>query len=380
MAIVQISRIQVRRGLDQDLPQLASGEMGWSTNVRKLYIGNGVTDAPDFAPEEGVTEILTENSNFLEFIKTYTFRGTDSGYTSQTTATAGVGFTRSLQSVLDETVSVKHFGAVGNGTTDDTAAIDRAIRQIYVSSLNTSHPPVRRTIKFPAGTYKITSNIVIPPNCTVVGDGKNNTIISGNAIVFQSCDSLFQTGGALGFGGAQFPEFITISDLALETSSTADPVALFTTAGNIAFNRVQFLGGTYGLSLNGSSDNIEINNSTFSGASTGAINVSESVGGLVTRSNYFDTIKLPLTLGVETSVTTLSAGAGKIDYEIISGTDYKMGTMKYNVSGGVCSFDDEVSASDTSTITANLYAHADGEVTCISSAAATLKYNITQFI
>jgi hypothetical protein len=43
MAIVQISRIQHRRGLQQDLPQLASGELGWSIDERRLYIGNGTT-------------------------------------------------------------------------------------------------------------------------------------------------------------------------------------------------------------------------------------------------------------------------------------------------------------------------------------------------
>ena len=64
MAIVQISRIQVRRGLNENLPQLAAGEMGWSTDTQQLYIGNGVTSAPDFAPAEGITEILTEYTNF----------------------------------------------------------------------------------------------------------------------------------------------------------------------------------------------------------------------------------------------------------------------------------------------------------------------------
>jgi len=60
MAIVQISRIQNRRGLQQDLPQLASGELGWSIDQRKLYIGNGTYD--EGAPELGRTEILTSQS------------------------------------------------------------------------------------------------------------------------------------------------------------------------------------------------------------------------------------------------------------------------------------------------------------------------------
>jgi hypothetical protein len=60
MAIVQISRIQIRRGLNQDLPQLASAEMGWSVDTQQLYIGNGTL--AEGAPQTGVTQILTTNS------------------------------------------------------------------------------------------------------------------------------------------------------------------------------------------------------------------------------------------------------------------------------------------------------------------------------
>ena len=57
MAIVQISRIQIRRGLNQDLPQLVSAEMAWSVDTQQLYIGNGTI--AEGAPNTGVTEILT---------------------------------------------------------------------------------------------------------------------------------------------------------------------------------------------------------------------------------------------------------------------------------------------------------------------------------
>lgn len=60
MAVIQISKIQVRRGLQENLPQLASGELGWSIDERRLYIGNGTI--AEGAPEVGVTEILTEFS------------------------------------------------------------------------------------------------------------------------------------------------------------------------------------------------------------------------------------------------------------------------------------------------------------------------------
>jgi len=71
MAITQISQVQVRRGLEQDLPQLAAGELGWSTDAQRLYIGNGVIGAPDYAPALGQTEILTQNS-ILNFTTTFT--------------------------------------------------------------------------------------------------------------------------------------------------------------------------------------------------------------------------------------------------------------------------------------------------------------------
>jgi len=66
MAIVQISRVQNRRGLQQDLPQLASAELGWSVDTQRLYIGNGTTQ--EGAPSIGVTEILTQHSiiNFTQ--------------------------------------------------------------------------------------------------------------------------------------------------------------------------------------------------------------------------------------------------------------------------------------------------------------------------
>lgn len=64
MAVIQISRIQQRRGLEADLPSLSSAELGWSVDTRKLYIGNGTTE--EGAPSLGKTEILTQYS-ILDF-------------------------------------------------------------------------------------------------------------------------------------------------------------------------------------------------------------------------------------------------------------------------------------------------------------------------
>jgi hypothetical protein len=66
MAIVQISQISNRKGLAVDLPQLAGAELGWSTDTRQLYIGNGTLE--DGAPVIGNTEILTEFSDIVALI------------------------------------------------------------------------------------------------------------------------------------------------------------------------------------------------------------------------------------------------------------------------------------------------------------------------
>jgi hypothetical protein len=57
MAVIQISKIQVRRGLQENLPTLSSGEFGWSVDQRRLYIGNGTL--VEGSPVTGVTEIVT---------------------------------------------------------------------------------------------------------------------------------------------------------------------------------------------------------------------------------------------------------------------------------------------------------------------------------
>lgn len=66
---------------------------------------------------------------------------------------------------LEETISVKDFGAVGNGVVDDTTAMNAAF------SSGASN------IYFPAGTYNVSSSLTIPPNTSVYGDGSKVTIL-----------------------------------------------------------------------------------------------------------------------------------------------------------------------------------------------------------
>jgi Pectate lyase superfamily protein len=174
VAILQISRITQRKGLAQDLPAPLDGaELGWAIDDRKLYIGNGTLD--EGAPVVGNTEVLTEYSDLLSYTTGYTYNGDAAGYTVQTGATTGSPISQSLQNRLDSYAVITDFGATGDGVTDDTAAINRALYQLYCRQTNTQ---VRRSLFFPAGTYLVTNTILVPPFAQLYGEGADSSIIS----------------------------------------------------------------------------------------------------------------------------------------------------------------------------------------------------------
>ena len=55
-----------------------------------------------------------------------------------------------MQQKFDDVASVKDFGATGDGSTDDTAAINRALFQLYSRATKYTNT---QSIIFPAGTY-----------------------------------------------------------------------------------------------------------------------------------------------------------------------------------------------------------------------------------
>ena len=172
MAILQLSRITNRKGLSENLPQLAGAEFGWSLDDRRLYIGNGTV--VDGAPVVGNTEILTEFSDILALSASYTYQGSAAGYVV-TTGDNGNEIVRSLQSKFDDMASVKDFGAIGDGVADDTDAINRALFELFCRELN---PQIRRSLFFPAGTYNVRGKIKIPPHAKLYGEGLTSSIIN----------------------------------------------------------------------------------------------------------------------------------------------------------------------------------------------------------
>jgi hypothetical protein len=246
VAIVQISRIQNRKGKAENLPQLAGAELGWSIDTRQLYIGNGTLQ--EGAPVIGNTEILTEFSDIFELTKNYTYKGLAAGYTVQTGPAAGDPVTQNLQSWMDQFATVKDFGATGDGVTDDTDAINRALFQLYCREVN---PQIRRSLFFPAGIYRVTETILIPPYATLYGEGSNNSVIqlddsaddsTLNAFVARTADSLQQFGINIGANSAIPPQFITVKDMGFANQDPITNVFLVQNAANCRFQSVGFFG------------------------------------------------------------------------------------------------------------------------------------------
>jgi hypothetical protein len=84
---------------------------------------------------------------------------------------AGTGASaRTVQDKLREIVSVKDFGAVGNGVSDDAAAIQAAIDAVEASNGG--------TVYFPAGTYLVSSTCtILLSGVQIKGDSHQNTMI-----------------------------------------------------------------------------------------------------------------------------------------------------------------------------------------------------------
>jgi len=239
MPIVQISRIQHRRGKATDLPQLAAGELGWSVDTQRLYIGNGTV--ADGAPAVGNTEIVTSGSPSFSGALSYVYKGYLGDVTPIVTGASG-DFTRTLQATLDDHVSVKSFGAKGDNSTADVVAIQRALDELY-SDTDQDDTRARRVLFFPAGIYKINTSLKIPPHAHLVGEGPDKTVIrnSGAGAVAVTMDDDGQVYGSIGNGGATTPTQIQIEGITFK-NTVAHPGVSIDNATKLYFNNCRFEG------------------------------------------------------------------------------------------------------------------------------------------
>ncbi|QTH40375.1 hypothetical protein J4772_22635 [Cohnella sp. LGH] len=112
----------------------------------------------------------------------YTLAGTAAlaagGAFSPLTAYAQGGEQAAALTVSSDTISVKDFGAVGDGVTDDTAALTDAAD--YVNAIaNTDGTPVQ--LYFPNGTYRYSSGLYFNRPVILCGSGGAKLVYEGTA-------------------------------------------------------------------------------------------------------------------------------------------------------------------------------------------------------
>lgn len=160
---------------------------------------------------------------------------------------------RTVQDRIRETVSVKDFGAVGDGVTDDTAAIQKAINYVFTKPSIGLLNQIGGVVWFPAGRYRVTSTLTgLTDGITIRGEPSGLDSVplaqagSGSQIF---CDNTV----------GDFPMFtvndggpITIQDIGLNgTQTITNSVCIKTGTGltNIGitqahFSNVRFTGFT----------------------------------------------------------------------------------------------------------------------------------------
>ena len=242
MAVTIFGNIQHRRGIKADLPvKLEEGELGFCVDTRELFIGN----TPALG---GNTQIFTDTTQIAQ-VTDYQFVS-DTSVISQTGVTANQPVIRTLQQQLDDAwVNVKAYGAKGDGITDDTVAINRAIADLYTKQLTTSEnvSQSRKTLWFPSGAYLISSPILLYPEVSLQGESVINTTITlvnvlvPQPAVIRLADSLGQINLQLGVNGAQMPHDQKVQNLTLHTQNAAC-VALLERPDGVWFESCVFSG------------------------------------------------------------------------------------------------------------------------------------------
>ncbi len=292
MAVVQISKIQIRRGQENQgsgLPQLASGELGWAIDTQALYIGNG--SVAEGAPTVGNTKIITEHDDLFTLADSYIYKENSGVVVTGVDASNPVR--RTLQERLDDEVSVKAFGVQGIEAVDCTVALQRAIDQLFLNGgleVTTSN---RVVLEMEPGVYTISNTIYIPPHATIRGAGSGKTVIrqiGNNKAVFQTVNDSSTAGTPAADSTSTFnnqARNITLYGLTLKAVGTSKGLVLQSCRDSI-FEDVEIVGTwSLGTILPLGTDSLENGVNSTNITSNIGLTLNSKNGGVETVRNKF---------------------------------------------------------------------------------------------
>lgn len=249
MAVVEIAKIQVRRGQENvtGVPQLDPGEFGWAEDTQHLYIGKRISEG---ANSDENSRILTELDlrNILNLIggglsgsvaSTSTYRYRDDlsyEYFRSTTTT--------IAKKLDIFADLIDFDPTVLNGDDITNLLQTAIDDIYANDYYGTD--TIRTLKLPPGQYYISGVIDLPPHVTLIGEGAGVTTL----ILNSAGSSMFRTVDKLGAHYEQGMQFdgrasknVEISNMTLAYSgnySNNNPLVSLDNSENPKISNVEF--------------------------------------------------------------------------------------------------------------------------------------------
>ena len=186
------------------------------------------------APTAATAEIITVTAVATDTL-TFT-RQSQSSALQSIAATWTITAGATAKTITDLTLNqakvfnVKAYGAAGDGTTNDTAAIQSAINAAGAAGGGTAY--------LPAGSYLTSSSISLVSNVQVIGAGKKATIVKGNAgstatfIILGTAGTLVSNAG--------------IQSLSIDVQNVASAAAVsmyyFT---NVTFRSVRFVNSVF---------------------------------------------------------------------------------------------------------------------------------------
>lgn len=251
---------------DGSIPNTMSADLDMNSNsilnLSSLAVDSlSINGTPVVPTGTIVAEIPTQSGHTDKFLQTngtaVSWQIPDAGEISFTQVGTGAATNLFVQDKLQESVSVKDFGAVGDGVTDDTNSIVAALAAVVAFDLE-----VRPSLYFPAGNYIITSSIEITDDgIQIYGEGNAapfdslSTYAGGTKITYDGTALDTSTEGVfmLGTSGNQC-RGVAIRNLTIDAATLGN--AIFGEQMNsCTIERVTTLQAVWGVYLTGSNNN-----------------------------------------------------------------------------------------------------------------------------